>query len=191
MAISCIGGLFVSQITPILWILMIVLIVGGALINDKVSIRTTTENDAKIIINDYPIKNPQVYRNVYSLTTLIKQAKVQKKVITLSNLAPFTFKQIGEEKSSDDPQTIKLDFAKGHALFSSSISIVVACDPKVLIQSEEVVDDKDVINFAPVEYELSNCASMMYSDDTILVVDSNGGMYTRFKNYNQWVIEIN
>ena len=125
------------------------------------------------------------------ITALIKQAKDQKTVITISNLAPFTFKQIGEEKTSDLPQSITLNFAEGIALLSSSICMIAACDSKVLIQSEEVVDGNDVINFAPIEYDFANCASMMYNDQTIFIVDTEFGMYIKFKFNDQWKVDIN
>jgi len=125
-----------------------------------------------------------------NFTSLVKQAQQQKKCIEISNLTPFVFKQFGEEKLSDLPQSISIDFSSGLVNLSSTIALVVACDTIVKINSVEKMNDADVINLSPTNYEFSICAALMYSDEKIVVVDMEFGMFVSFEHKNQWIINI-
>ncbi len=124
------------------------------------------------------------------LVELIEFAKQHKKKVCISHLTPYVFNQNSEDKISFNPQQILIDFSKQEVSLSSEICIVLGCDPAVLVNSFEKANDVEVINLSPQNYNTIVNASIMYSNNKIIVVEADFGMFVKFDNKNTWKIEL-
>lgn len=125
-----------------------------------------------------------------NLSAEIRNTLIQKKRISISGITPYYFKQLGGEKLSYSPQELILDFRTGNAFLSPEIALVVAMDPEILIHSNEFLKTAFIINLGPLDYPDYIGASIMISEDKLIVVDTDFGMNVKMIYNKAWSITV-
>ena len=107
--------------------------------------------------------------------------------LTISVMAPYYFKQVQDEKLSYLPeQKLLFDFGQKKVQLSPNIAMVVGCDSLMNLYSIEQEKEVYLLNLAPSEYPEIISATIMASNEKIIVVDSEFGMYVKMEYNQKW-----
>ena len=122
-----------------------------------------------------------------SIQDQIKAAMSMGATLTISGMAPYYFKQVQDEKLSYLPeQKLLFDFGQKKVQLSPNIAMVVGCDSLMNLYSIEQEKEVYLLNLAPSEYPEIISATIMASNEKIIVVDSEFGMYVKMEYNQKW-----